>query len=735
MKLAVPNLKNVDYKQLGIDHGEKVAIAIVGLLLLFVLWSTNWKQPVAESPAELADQATNVDEQIKKQPWPPGEIGLLKTGTDLNVRATSLLTPVELSPWLLPVPMNKPYHPDRTLITKPKWLAVRDLIADAQVADLEMDPKVPPLKEGFRKLKKDEKPDKAKKTDKKEKEVEEKPQGDDEFKRPGAGDAPVTLDLGSGFKFGGGKMGGLGRKGKGPGERVENKGKRQSRRRKKPTADETQDETVAKKVKEKPVGRGYHVVAVRGVFPLSEQVAEMVRALGNSVTRHDAQEAIQLHDFKLERQTAKAGPEPWSGPWEPVDREATLEMFRNDIYSFAPESVSDGIVDNHICMPLPVRLVGEWGRLATHPAVRDFVLSPDEIKTQLEYQRKVIEKMQKEDEKKHEKDDTGGFAPFTSNPRKVQKRGVAAQADENSKSIQQQILDELQKAPKDRPSEEAINDKLTDYISKHATPQDHLLLFRYVDFNVEPGKVYRYRVQLVVENPFRDRHAEEVNDPSLIERPTRETDWSQPTKPVYVPEDARFFVTRADGRPGRSSLPNADVDLYQWFASTGTVVNQRVRAQVGQLIGGLQKALVLNPAEDTSEDEKVPFSTNDALVDVATGFSLDPVLHHDLISEIASAETKDKSEPKEKKATVEKDKKGGSMVPDVVVFVDENGALRVIDGLDQDEDHQIAKQRYTFQKEQWQEPATGEGGKARRRGPPVFGKGGRGAGQVERGGN
>ena len=28
MKLAVPNLKTLDYKQLGIDHGEKLAIAI-----------------------------------------------------------------------------------------------------------------------------------------------------------------------------------------------------------------------------------------------------------------------------------------------------------------------------------------------------------------------------------------------------------------------------------------------------------------------------------------------------------------------------------------------------------------------------------------------------------------------------------------------------------------------------------------------------------------------------------
>jgi hypothetical protein len=740
MKLAVPNLKTLDYKQLGIDHGEKLAIGIVGLLLLFVLWSTRWAKPIAETPAELIEEAKSTDETIKKQPWPEADGKLLKTGMDLKGRATALLTPLELSPWVLPIALNKPYHPDRTLITKPKWLAVKNLIADAQAVDLEMDPKVERLKEGFQKLKKvDPSKEKAKKSDKKDKEPEDKPEIPEELRRTSGGQDQAG-GPGGGLGLGGmGRMGGMGGmggrigfggggRGAGRGDTVENRGKRQGRRRKKSSEDTSDDALAqqAKKEKEKPVGRGYHVVAVRGVFPLREQVTEMVRALGNSVSRHDAQEAIQMHDFMLERQIALPGPDPWRGKWEPVDRESTLEMFHNDIFNFAAETVSDGIVDRHICMPLPIRLIGEWGRLATHPDVKDFVLSPDEVQTQLEYQRKVIEKMQEEDKKKKKSVDTGGFVQFTDDPRKVQKRGAAAGVDENSKPILQQILDDLAKAPKDRPNEEQINAKLTDYITKHATPQDHLLLFRYVDFNVEPGKIYRYRVKLVVENPFKGKHAEEVSDPSLIEGPTRETEFSEPTRPVYVPEDAKFFVTHVDAHAGHSQLPFAKVDLYQWFASTGTVVNKDITAQIGQVLGGLHIASVLNPAEGVSERERVPFNTSDALVDVAQGFSLDPGLHKDLLSEIAASETKDKTEPK--KAS-DKERKTGTMVPDVLVYVDSNGALRVIDALDQEEDHQKEKQRYNFQNGQWEDltkPAEDKGGRGRFGGGKRQRRGGRG---------
>ncbi len=745
MKLAVPNLKTLDYKQLGIDHGEKLAIAIIGLLLAFVLWSTRWKEPIAESPSELIERAVSAEDKIKKQAWPKSEVDLLKTGTDLHGRATALLTPLEFSPWMMPIPLNKPYHPDRTLIGRPKWLPVQQLLADAQVVDLEMDPKIARLNDGMKKMRKEDKADKAKKNDKKEPEPEEKPDVPEELRRTSASDGGSGLKgFGGGMGFGGGRgsgargMGGGGKKGKEPGERVENKGKRKGRNRRKPAEDEAAaEEKAAKREKEKPVGRGYHIVSVRGVFPLREQVAEMMRAMGNAVTRREAQDNIQLHDFKLERQVAKPGPDPWSGPWEPIDREATLEMFHNDVYSFTPETLSDGVIDNHICMPLPIRLIGEWGKLATHPAVKEFVLSPEEVQTQLEYQRKVIEKLQAEKKTKDDKIDKGGFAEFTNNTRKPPRRrggaGAAPEVDENSKPIEQQILDDLAKAPKDRPTEEAINEKLKDYIAKHASAQDHLLLFRYVDFNVEPGKIYRYRVKLVVENPFHNLHAEQVSDPSLLEGETVETEYSEPTRPVYVPEDAKFFIARADARPGRSALPNVDVDLYQWFASTGTVVNQKITAQIGQLIGGLKPARVLNPALETAEMERVPFTTNDALIDIASGFSLEPGLHRDLISEIASSDTKDKSEQKEKKPAADRDRKGGSMVPDVLVFVDENGALRMIDGLDQEEDHQIAKQRYAMQNEQYGDltnPDEDKGGK-----PGIGGFGGNPAGgKKKRGG-
>jgi hypothetical protein len=706
--MKMPNLKTLDYKQLGIDHGEKLAIGVVALLVAWVLWSTRWSKPIAQAPAELVADATSTDEKIKTQPWPATEAAKYKTGDDLKGDVVALLKPLELSPWLLPMQMNKPYHPDRTLITKPKWLAVSDLRADAQAVDLEMDPKLARLDDGFKKLKReDTTKEKAKKGDNKDKEEEPKKTDDfEEFKRTsggGGGDAggPGFGGISLGGR-GGGRIGGRSRPGSGGGARVENIGKR--KRRGKKGAEEPEDDTLTKQKKEtpKPVGRGYHVVSVRGVFPLREQVAELMRVMGNSVSRREAQDLIQMHDFKLERQTARSGPDPWGGPWEPVDRESTIEMFRSDILSFAPEQVDAGLIDSHICMPLPTRLVGDWGRLATHPALKEFELSADEVQAQLDYQKKVIEKMRADELKKDSKTDKAGFAEFTNNLHKVSKTALGP-GSEQDKPIQQQILDELRKKEKERASEDQINQKLIDYITKHASPQDHLLLFRFVDFNVEPGKIYRYRVKLVLNNPFQSRHAEEVADPSLIEGKTRETDdWSLATRPVYVPEDAKFFVTHVDAHPGRTTLPSAKVDLFQWFASTGTVVNREVTAQIGQVLGGLHIADVLDPAQHTYEKERVPFNTNDALVDVSQGFGLDPTVHGTFLGEINAAESKDK-DAKEKKTATEAERRTTTVVPDVLVFVDRNGALRVIDGLDQQEDHQRERARYNFEKSQWDE--------------------------------
>ena len=179
-----------------------------------------------------------------------------------------------------------------------------------------------------------------------------------------------------------------------------------------------------------------------------------------------------------------------------------------------------------------------------------------------------------------------------------------------------------------------MNDQLAEFVRTRATPVDHYVLFRYLDFKVEPGKTYRYRVKLIVANPFSDRRVEEVTDPSIIEGAERETEYSEPTAPVTVKEDAQFFVKRIDSRPGRPSLPYAEMDIFQWFAETGTVVNKTLQTQIGQILGGRKSADVLRPSEDVFEPESVLFSTKDALVDVRPGFVLDASLHKDNLGQV-----------------------------------------------------------------------------------------------------
>ncbi len=57
------------------------------------------------------------------------------------------------------------------------------------------------------------------------------------------------------------------------------------------------------------------------------------------------------------------------------------------------------------------------------------------------------------------------------------------------------------------------------------------LLFRFLDFSVQPGHVYRYRVKLIVKNP---NFQKESAGPFLMRGATREASWSQPSPAVSV---------------------------------------------------------------------------------------------------------------------------------------------------------------------------------------------------------
>src|SRR5690606_13643890 len=84
------------------------------------------------------------------------------------------------------------------------------------------------------------------------------------------------------------------------------------------------------------------------------------------------------------------------------------------------------------------------------------------------------------------------------------------------------------------------------------TATGQLLLSRYFDFNVDPGKTYRYRVRLKVQNPNFGLSPEQIRSPEVAEGEFRFTPWSAATEPVTVPPDTEYFVRQIGaGRPGQ----------------------------------------------------------------------------------------------------------------------------------------------------------------------------------------
>ncbi|MGQ9762942.1 MAG: hypothetical protein ACUVQH_13630, partial [Thermogutta sp.] len=62
-------------------------------------------------------------------------------------------------------------------------------------------------------------------------------------------------------------------------------------------------------------------------------------------------------------------------------------------------------------------------------------------------------------------------------------------------------------------------------------------LFRFVDYKVEPGKTYRYRVKLWLANPNYKLPPQVLEDEAYANEAWLLTDWSTPSNPVRVPAD------------------------------------------------------------------------------------------------------------------------------------------------------------------------------------------------------
>lgn len=94
-------------------------------------------------------------------------------------------------------------------------------------------------------------------------------------------------------------------------------------------------------------------------------------------------------------------------------------------------------------------------------------------------------------------------------------------------------------------------------------------LFRFVDYKVEPGKKYRYRVKLWLANPNYKLPPQVLEDESMAKEAWLLTEWSQPTNVVRVPSD--FGVLAGPAKPGRVPFiePRATVGVTVFRPTPG----------------------------------------------------------------------------------------------------------------------------------------------------------------------
>ena len=601
------------FKQLAIDHAEKV---VLGFVVVFVLLAvspmmTVWSR-YAKTPEEMAALASKSAEQVAHSTWPKDEASKYPLTDTIGNSVQELERPLDVSRFdYTGVGLTFALYPKQEPIKEPKFWAVEDPIATASRAliALRPDDAAPDSGDGggpsgsSGRLAGGPAADLGKKKDDSNIPLEYR-------RRSGRGTTPGT-DQGMQGRGGGlvlGQGGGLFQRGGDPTFPLD-------------PADAGMAAAGAGAAATHRNARGMRFVAVRAVFPLKREIAEFRKAL-HAATDAEVADLVIVIDFEIERQMKRSGPDPWSGPWDKLDIQRAKDVI-DEAEDFDQEVVPIGITDPTMTMGLLLRVVGEWGDLATHPWLKNYELSPEERREQELLNARTVAAWEKYLKNKPKPLRKRGFAD-----QQRDLRGMTGDLMQSRQGIYDRVLQDTATTIDPKNLRKRLKEDL-----KRQTASGRLLLFRYFDFDVEPGRTYRYRIRLELANPNYEAPAERLQNPDSAKGQTRETPWSKPTPPTTVPKDTRYFLTRVTP-PRGTGEPIANLDIYEWFPVFGTIVNGTVGAHFGGFVSNTstsKKVWVLRPAQPSFDEESdIPFYAPDLLVDISAGARLRRTDHPDL---------------------------------------------------------------------------------------------------------
>jgi hypothetical protein len=176
------------------------------------------------------------------------------------------------------------------------------------------------------------------------------------------------------------------------------------------------------------------------------------------------------------------------------------------------------------------------------------------------------------------------------------------------KEPEQPVVDEQQPAPEpEEPKETMVPYKLV----------------RVFDFTVEPGKQYRYKIQLYIYNPNYGVEPRFLVNPDSRDNQFRSTDWSEPSETVRIPEDAQ--VLAAGVLPKTEEVPEERVNIIANLLDIAAGMAPSVRLQLrrGAVVGGRATGLEIDSANNVLvEHVDLPVKTDVTLLDFGGGGNL-----------------------------------------------------------------------------------------------------------------
>ena len=591
MKLSI---KDINYKDFLINHAEKLIFGFVIVIAAWALWSTSW-DGYSKQPQEFQQSVDREELALKESPWPDKNTELYENQKDIRKIAEKLI-PIEsekttlmseqLANFEYSTEFDFPLVQEKEPIEEAELYAMEDPIVGSGVFVMGVGVKKDDLNSGnIDLLTPDIEPGK---------------------KKPGR--FRINNGTGSGNKPNGGT--GIMPTEQDPGNLVD---------------DGQMNNNKKKALVNKGEGKRFN--SIRMIVPLRKYYESYAKAMHKTVP--EIRNELNFVELEVQRKTAIAGPDPWAGKWEDIDLDNS-EKVLDSCAGYDEDSFSYDITD-FFTMVLPMRLMGSWKPWASHPRIDHYHLSPEAK----EIQKRIASWRQKNKDRIASENTEIEIKKSSVRRRRAggggRTRGLAGGLDGDARD---DMINDLAKEMNN--SANGRNRKVNRKdIEARLSAAGQLLLFRYFDFDIKPGKIYRYRARLEVQNPNYNKPVELVIRPSVADGLYRPTPWSQPTPPVLVPQDIKYYIASISTPPKNIDHPTARFDIFQWRADSGTIAHNQLEVKQGEFLSRMTKTYILKPGAPSFLEEAIKLGPDeDVLVDIDNTNYVQPISKKTMLADL-----------------------------------------------------------------------------------------------------